>query len=77
LKKLSDNNYGAALGAARLGRLAEGRATVEEVCISPRTDDRVEPDDEMSGRLQPRFQIFKELYLSLRNASMLMRRHQS
>ena len=73
LMKLSDTNHGAALGAARLGRLAEGRATVEQVCIPPPTDDRVEPDDDMSERLQPRLRIFKELYPALRRASVLMR----
>jgi xylulokinase len=72
LRRMPDHSHGAALGAARLGWLAAGQATVEQVCTPARSDDRIEPDDGMTERLQRRLGIFRELYPSLRRATGLM-----
>ena len=56
---------GAALGAARLARLARGGASVAEVCTAPPLLDRFEPDPRRHALLGERLQRFRSLYRTL------------
>jgi xylulokinase len=58
---------GAALGAARLARLAAGDATEAEVCTAPATAHIVEPDSALSALLATRRRTFQRLYRDLKN----------
>ena len=60
---------GAALGAARLGRLALGERThpIEEVCVAPPIDRVVQPDADLSSLLGTRRRTFVRLYQDLKN----------
>jgi xylulokinase len=59
---------GAALGAARLGRLAlGGRQSSEEVCAAPPVDRVVQPDAALSSLLGIRRRTFVRLYQDLKN----------
>jgi xylulokinase len=63
---------GAALGAARLGRLALGGQLaagnqVEEVCVAPPVDRVVQPDAALSSLLGTRRRTFVRLYEDLKN----------
>ena len=56
---------GAALGAARLARLARGSESVAEVCFAPPLLDRFEPDAARHARLSHRLARFRQLYRAL------------
>jgi xylulokinase len=58
---------GAALGAARLARLAVGGERPEEVCTAPPVERVVQPDAALSTLLAMRRRIFGRLYQDLRN----------
>ncbi len=58
---------GAALGAARLARLAFGGERVEEVCVAPAIDRVVPPDAELSSLLAARRRTFVRLYRDLKS----------
>ena len=60
---------GAALGAARLGRLALGARThsIEEVCVAPPIDRMVRPDPALSSLLATRRRTFVRLYQDLKS----------
>jgi xylulokinase len=58
---------GAALGAARLGRLALGGARTEEVCVAPPIDRVVQPNTALSSLLAARRRTFVRLYQDLKN----------
>jgi xylulokinase len=58
---------GAALGAARLARLALGGERVEQVCVAPPIERVVEPDASLSALLATRRRMFVRLYQDLRN----------
>jgi len=60
---------GAALGAARLGRLALGARThpIEEICVAPPIDRVVQPDADLSSLLGTRRRTFVRLYQDLKN----------
>ncbi len=55
----------AALGAARLGWMADG-GTEEEVCLAPKDTAHFEPNAHEASLLQERYQKFKTLYPALR-----------
>ncbi len=61
-------DVGAALGAARLSRLASGGGTVEAVCTAPAILDRIEPQQALVEMLQPRLETFRMLYAGLKPA---------
>jgi xylulokinase len=58
---------GAALGAARLARLALGGEKPEEVCVAPPVDRVVQPDPELTPLLASRRRTFVRLYQDLKN----------
>ena len=58
---------GAALGAARLARLAAGEGTEEEVCTAPPVDRVVQPDTALAALLASRRRTFQRLYRDLKN----------
>jgi len=58
---------GAALGAARLARLAAGEGSEEEVCTAPPVERVVQPDMALSALLASRRRTFQRLYRDLKN----------
>jgi xylulokinase len=58
---------GAALGAARLARLALGDEKVEDVCVAPPMERVVEPDSALASLLASRRRTFVRLYQDLKN----------
>jgi xylulokinase len=58
---------GAALGAARLARLAAGEGSEEEVCTAPPVERVVQPDTALSALLASRRRTFQRLYRDLKN----------
>jgi xylulokinase len=58
---------GAALGAARLGRLALNESSVEQVCPAPPIERVVEPNPAMAALLSSRRPTFVRLYQDLKN----------
>ena len=61
------SEVGAALGAARLGRLAARGEPVHAVCAAPLAERVVEPDAAMSALFAERRRTFVRLYQDLRN----------
>ena len=61
------SEVGAALGAARLARLALGSERAEEVCVAPPIERVVQPDADLSRLLAIRRRIFVRLYQDLKN----------
>jgi xylulokinase len=67
LAVLEGSEVGAALGAARLGRLAaEPGASIAEVCQPPATVETVEPVAAWRDALLGRFQLYRDLYPPMR-----------
>jgi xylulokinase len=60
-------DVGAALGAARLARLAEGGERPEDVCVAPPVERRIEPDAALVALLAARRPTFVRLYQNLKN----------
>lgn len=58
---------GAALGAARLARLALGDSRTEDVCVAPPVDRVVQPDGALVALLAARRRTFVRLYQDLKN----------
>jgi xylulokinase len=65
LERHEGSEVGAALGAARLARLARGSESVAEVCFAPPLLDRFEPDAARHARLSHRLARFRQLYRAL------------
>jgi xylulokinase len=63
----SGGEVGAALGAARLARLAVGGERPEQVCTAPPVERVVQPDAALSTLLAVRRRIFGRLYQDLKN----------
>ena len=63
----SGGEVGAALGAARLARLAAGEGSEEEVCAAPPVERVVQPDTALSALLASRRRTFQRLYRDLKN----------
>jgi xylulokinase len=63
----SGGEVGAALGAARLARLAAGEGTEEEVCAAPPIERVVQPDSALAALLASRRRTFQRLYRDLKN----------
>jgi len=58
---------GAALGAARLARLAAGEGGEAEVCTAPPVERVVQPDTALAALLASRRRTFQRLYRDLKN----------
>jgi xylulokinase len=63
----SGGEIGAALGAARLARLAAREGSEEEVCSAPPVERVVQPDTALSALLASRRRTFQRLYRDLKN----------
>jgi xylulokinase len=63
----SGGEVGAALGAARLARLAAGEGGEEEVCTAPPVERVVQPDSALAALLASRRRTFQRLYQDLKN----------
>jgi xylulokinase len=61
------SEVGAALGAARLARLALNSERAEDVCVAPPIERVVQPDPALSALLATRRRIFVRLYQDLKN----------
>ncbi len=66
LDRRSGADVGAALGAARLARLARTGEAVASVCTAPPVIDSFTPDPRRSEALAPRHARFQRLYAALR-----------
>ncbi len=66
LDRRSGADVGAALGAARLGRLARTSESVQSVCVAPPVIDRFEPDVHQTQTLAERHRQFQRLYRELK-----------
>jgi xylulokinase len=66
LDRRSGADVGAALGAARLGRLARSGEAVDAVCIAPPLTDSFEPRASQTDRLAQRHAQFQRLYGTLK-----------
>ena len=67
LVRHSGSDVGAALGAARLGMLANHpNAEVGTICATPRLLDVMEPQADVADAMQPRFEQFRNAYEALR-----------
>ncbi len=67
LTYVQGSEVGAALGAARLARLAHGGGRPEDVCTAPPVERRVEPDTALAALLAARRPTFKRLYQNLKS----------
>jgi xylulokinase len=65
LQRHSGGEVGAALGAARLARLARTNERIEAVCTAPPVRDRFEPDARHGETVARRHQRFRHLYAVL------------
>ena len=63
----SGGEVGAALGAARLARLALGKERPEDVCLAPPVERVVGPDAGLAALLADRRRTFVRLYQDLKN----------
>jgi xylulokinase len=61
------SEVGAALGAARLARLAVSGERVEDVCVPPPVDRVIQPDAELAALLATRRRTFVRLYCDLKS----------
>lgn len=60
--------FGAALGAARLGILASTGLPSERVVVAPKFDGRVTPQAESKDRFEEAYQSFRHAYASIKSA---------
>jgi len=65
LARRPGSQFGAALGAARLGRIAVTGEAVDAVCIEPPLETLVEPDLSLASQLRDRRPTFSRLYRQL------------
>ncbi|HEY2676775.1 MAG TPA: xylulokinase [Steroidobacteraceae bacterium] len=61
------SEVGAALGAARLARIALYGERAEEVCVAPPAERVIEPDAALTSLLAVRRRVFVRLYQNLKN----------
>ena len=67
MQRHADGAVGAALGAARLARLAATDDTLAEVCVAPPVTETVAPDAAMVDLLAVRLAQYRRLYHALRD----------
>jgi len=65
--RVGGGEVGAALGAARLARLALGGASAQDVCAAPPIGRVVQPDPALVRVLATRRRTFARLYQDLKN----------
>jgi xylulokinase len=62
IDRASGAEAGAALGAARLGMLAAGAGSVEEVCARPPVQREFKPDPDRAAAYVARLERYRSLY---------------
>ena len=62
-----DTSFGAALGAARLARLAVAKEDPRAVCAEAEVNDTIEPSAALIERLLPRYERYRNLYGATRH----------
>ena len=62
-----DGDFGAALGAARLGMMADGMAK-DEICHPPRIREEITPDSALADLLAPARETWQQIYHLLKGA---------
>ena len=61
------SEVGAALGAARLARIALSGERAEDVCVAPPAERVIEPDAALTALLAVRRRVFVRLFQNLKN----------
>jgi xylulokinase len=67
LKRPVDGEFGAALGAARLAMLADGRA-LDDVMIPPETGETIDPRGDLADAYEAAYHRYRALYPNLKAA---------
>ncbi|TGN40856.1 xylulokinase, partial [Paracoccus liaowanqingii] len=62
----ADGEFGAALGAARLGMVAAGEGEVDQVMTAPDVTDEIAPDPALRGAFDAALQGFRAAYPAIR-----------
>ena len=62
LRRLQDSEAGAALGAARLGRIAATGEAVEAVCRAPNVVEVIEPDASLAEAYAEQYRRYRDAY---------------
>ena len=62
----ADGEFGAALGAARLGMVAAGAGSVEDVMTAPDVVEEIAPDAALRERFEAGYQAFRAAYPAVR-----------
>ncbi|MET1414435.1 xylulokinase [Roseibium sp. HPY-6] len=70
LERPQDGDFGAALGAARLARIAHTGLHPERVLLKPDIVETIEPQTELVGPFDETYQVFKAAYPKVRDIQM-------
>lgn len=62
----TDGDFGAAFGAARLGMLATGNFTPEEICNGPKIRETIDPVADLVHQYDAAYEIFRATYPTLK-----------
>jgi len=60
-----DGDFGAGLGAARLGMIAAENASAEQVCQKPPVSQTIEPKTELFDHFSSQFNRFQQAYKAI------------
>lgn len=66
LHKTIDGDFGASLGAARLGMIAAEKSDPLQVCCAPPAESTIDPVTETAGQIENHYQRFKASYAALK-----------
>jgi len=64
----ADGEFGAALGAARLGMAAAGAGGIRDIMTPPEVVEEIAPDAALRGRFDAAYQAFRAAYPAIRGA---------
>lgn len=70
MRRHHGGDVGAALGAARLARLAVTKESIAQVCTSPATIEVCEPDTAQRPMIENRLARYRRLYEALKGISL-------
>jgi len=66
LHQTVDGDFGASLGAARLGLIAAEKVDPQEICIAPPIERTIEPDTSVAEQLEHQYQRYRASYDALK-----------
>jgi len=69
IRKTSEGDYGAALGAARLGMMAAEGYAAAEICMTPEVERIIEPRADLVPAFDEAYHRFRTIYRTLKNYS--------